>query len=126
MNINDIEYVLMLQPKRTYLPFMIELIDVIKITHPNTQIAKSYTSEINVLDNQQVRRQVIKMNAPLRYKGYTFYQAHYEEDTITGIKTSVFAVVKNYGRLFPYISSIIMCIGILIQILIRLPRLLKK
>ena len=64
------------------------------------------------------------MNNPLRFKGYTFYQAHYEEEE--GIKTSVLAVVKNYGRLFPYISSIIMCIGILIQIFIRMPRLFKK
>ncbi len=126
IEINGIRYVIILQPKRTYLPFMIELIDVTKILHPNSNIAKSYNSEINVVDNQQVRRQIIEMNVPLRYKGYTFYQAHYEEDPSTGVKTSVFAVVKNYGRLFPYISSIIMCIGILIQMLIRLPRLFKK
>ncbi len=126
INIDGIDYVLILQPKRTYLPFMIELIDVTKISHPNTQIAKSYSSEINVLDNQKVKRQLIKMNAPLRYKGYTFYQAHYEEDQITGIKTSVLAVVKNYGRLFPYLSSIIMCLGVLIQLFVRLPRLFKK
>ena len=124
--IDTVEYALVLQPKRTYLPFRIELIDVTKISHPNTQIAKSYTSEINVLDNQIARRQIIEMNAPLRYKGYTFYQAHYEEDPVTGIKTSVFAVVNNYGRLFPYISSIIMCIGVLLQMLVRLPRLFKK
>lgn len=126
LTINAIDYALVLQPKRTYLPFEIELIDVIKISHPNTQIAKSYTSEINVLDNETARRQIIEMNAPLRYKGYTFYQAHYEEDPNTGMKTSVFAVVKNYGRLFPYISSIIMCIGVLLQMLVRLPRLFKK
>ena len=126
ITIGNIEYALILQPKRTYLPFSIELIDVTKISHPNTQIAKSYTSEINVLDNEKVRRQIIKMNAPLRYQGYTFYQAHYEEDPITGMRTSVFAVVKNYGRLFPYISSIIMCIGVLLQMLVRLPRLFKK
>ena len=126
IDINGIEYALILQPKRTYLPFMIELIDVTKISHPNTNIAKSYTSEIHVLDNQQVRRQIIEMNAPLRYKDYTFYQANYQEDLTTGIKTSVFAVVQNYGRLFPYISSIIMCIGVLLQMLVRLPRLFKK
>jgi len=126
IHIGNIEYALILQPKRTYLPFAIELTDVTKISHPNSQIAKSYNSEINVLDNEQVRRQVIEMNSPLRYKGYTFYQAHYEEDLNTGIKTSVFAVVKNYGRLFPYISSIIMCIGVLLQMLVRLPRLFKK
>jgi hypothetical protein len=34
--------------------------------------------------------------------------------------------VKNYGRLFPYISSIIMCIGILLQMIMRLPKLFKE
>jgi len=121
---NGFEYAMILQPKRTYLPFDIELIDVTKINHPNSEIAKSYSSEVNVLDNKNIKRKLITMNNPLRFKGYTFYQAHYEEEE--GIKTSVLAVVKNYGRLFPYISSIIMCIGILIQIFIRMPRLFKK
>lgn len=121
---NGFEYAVILQPKRTYLPFDIELIEVTKINHPNSEIAKSYSSEVNVLDNNNIKRKLITMNNPLRFKGYTFYQAHYEEEA--GIKTSVLAVVKNYGRLFPYISSIIMCIGILIQIFIRMPRLFKK
>ena len=121
---NGFEYAMILQPKRKYLPFDIELIEVTKINHPNSEIAKSYSSEVNVLDNNNIKRKLITMNNPLRFKGYTFYQAHYEEEE--GIKTSVLAVVKNYGRLFPYISSIIMCIGILIQIFIRMPRLFKK
>ena len=94
--------------------------------HPNSRIAESYTSEVNILDNNQSRRKIIEMNIPLRYKGYTFYQAHYEQDKNTGVKTNVLAVVKNYGRLFPYISSIIMSIGVLLQIFIRTPKLLKK
>ena len=64
------------------------------------------------------------MNAPLRYDEYTFYQASYAE--FQGRELSILAVVKNYGRLFPYISSIIMCIGILIQLIIRIPKLMKK
>ena len=126
ININNINYRIVLQPKKTYLPFSIELINVTEVLHPNSKIAKSYTSEVNILDNNQSRRKVIEMNIPLRYKGYTFYQAHYEEDSITGIKTSVLAVVKNYGRLFPYISSVIMCIGVLLQMFVRIPRLLKN
>ncbi|SVC73036.1 uncharacterized protein METZ01_LOCUS325890, partial [marine metagenome] len=33
---------------------------------------------------------------------------------------------KNYGRLFPYISSIIMCFGLLVYLVMRLPKLFKK
>tara|TARA_B100000131_G_scaffold252584_1_gene246417 strand:+ start:320 stop:1387 length:1068 start_codon:yes stop_codon:yes gene_type:complete len=126
IKINNIYYNIVLQPKKTYLPFSIELINVTEVLHPNSAIAQSYSSEVNIIDNGQSRRKLIEMNIPLRYKGYTFYQAHYEQDQNTGVKTSVLAVVKNYGRLFPYISSIIMCIGVLLQIFIRIPRLLKK
>ena len=65
------------------------------------------------------------MNAPLRYKGYTLYQASFAE-LQDGREATVLAVVQNYGRLFPYISSIIMCIGVLLQMIIRIPGLMKK
>ena len=56
------------------------------------------------------------MNEPLRHYDYTFYQASFIEE---GDKeTTVLATVKNYGRMFPYISSIIMCIGILVHLLV--------
>ena len=65
------------------------------------------------------RKILIKMNEPLRYKNYTFYQSSFIEEE-SG-ETSVFAVVENYGRLFPYISSIIMCFGLLLHLIIKLP-----
>ena len=39
---------------------------------------------------------------------------------------NVLATVKNYGRLFPYISSIIMSIGLLIHLLMSIPSTLKS
>ena len=65
------------------------------------------------------------MNAPLRHKGYTLYQASYAE-LDNGKEATVLAVVKNSGRLFPYISSIIMAVGLLVHLFINLPRLLQK
>jgi len=41
-------------------------------------------------------------------------------------ETTVLAAVKNYGRLFPYISSIVMSIGLLVHLLLNLPVLIKK
>ena len=53
----------------------------------------------------------ISMNVPYRKLGYTIYQASYYDE-----QTTVFAVVKNYGRVFPYVACIIMSIGILFHL----------
>ena len=113
-----------LRPYRTYLPFEIELIDFKKEMHPGTNVAKSFSSQINLIENDVSRKVLIEMNAPLRHSTYTFYQASFIEE---GDKqTSVLATVKNYGRMFPYISSIIMCIGILLHMLVMLSKKNKK
>ena len=62
------------------------------------------------------------MNEPLRHKGYTFFQAFIDDSEV---ETTVLATVKNYGRLFPYISSIIMSIG-LIHLLVMMPKMVKR
>ena len=115
---------LQLRPYRTYLPFEIELIDFKKEIHPGTDIAKSFSSEINLIENSISRKVLIEMNAPLRHSNYTFYQASFIEDG--NKQTSVLATVKNYGRMFPYISSIIMCIGILLHMIIMLSKRFKR
>lgn len=112
-------YRIALQKHRTYLPFSIRLLDFEKTYHPGTDIPRSYKSEIILSDGGTEWRSVVQMNAPLHYKGYTFYQSSFLD---TGEReATVFAVVRNLGRLFPYISSIVMCIGLLIHISIRLP-----
>ena len=117
-------YEMRLRRKRTYLPFSLELIDFKKVDHPGTRMAKSYSSDINLIENNLPRRVLIQMNEPLRHMGYTFFQSSFIEGL--DIDTTVLAVVKNYGRLFPYISSIIMSIGLLLHLLINLPKLFKK
>ncbi len=125
ITINKMNYALLLRPERTYLPFEIKLSDFQKTMHPGTNIAKSFSSEIFLIEKETSRRILIEMNAPLRYKGYTLYQASFAE-LKDGRQATVLAVVQNYGRLFPYISSIIMCIGVLLQMIIRIPGLMKK
>ena len=124
LSINNQNYVITLRRKRSYLPFSIELLDFKKVMHPGTEIAKSYSSEINLLEEGTTRRVLIQMNEPLRHKGYTFYQSSFIEGPEG--ETTVLAAVKNYGRLFPYISSIIMCIGLLFHLFMKLPNLFKK
>ena len=124
IKINEQVFEMKLRRKRTYLPFSLELIDFKKVDHPGTRMAKSYSSDINIIENNLPRRVSIQMNEPLRHSGFTFFQSSFIEGSDTD--TTVLSVVKNYGRLFPYISSIIMSIGLLLHLLINLPKLFKK
>ncbi|MBF0197727.1 MAG: cytochrome c biogenesis protein ResB [Planctomycetes bacterium] len=105
------------------LPFTIELLDFQKHVHPGTAMASSFKSIVNVIRGDIPQRVEIYMNHPLRDEGYTFYQSSYMQQA--GQEATVLAVVKNYGMLFPYISSIVMCIGLLIHLLILLPKLIQ-
>ena len=114
---------LALRARRRYLPFQLELHDFEKQVHPGTSMARSYKSVVNLLEGETSRRVVIQMNEPLRHRGYTFFQSSFMQNEWGD--TTVLAVVKNHGRLFPYISSLIMCIGLLVHLLIQVPRLVR-
>ena len=124
LKINGKNFTIVFRKKRTYLPFELELLDFKKVMHPGTGIAKSYSSDINLIESGISKHILIEMNQPLRHKGYTFYQSSFIE-SVNG-ETTILATVKNYGRLFPYISSIIMCFGLLVHLIMRLPKLFKK
>lgn len=108
------------------LAFGIELLDVERQLHPGTQMPRSFKSEVHVVrpDGSKLK-QTISMNRPLRTDGYTLFQTHYDINE-KGEETSVLAVVENVGRLFPYISSIIICIGILIHLVLHIPSLIRR
>ncbi|MCC6219908.1 MAG: cytochrome c biogenesis protein ResB [Deltaproteobacteria bacterium] len=116
---------LSLRHKRYPLPFSIKLIDFSQELHPGTDKAKSYRSIVEVVDRDTTRRAEIVMNHPLRQENYTFYQSSFMQGGGEGDVT-VLAVVKNYGRLFPYISSIVICIGLFVHLLIQLPKLIVR
>jgi hypothetical protein len=117
-------YLLTVRQVRTYLPFSIKLVHFEQKLYPGTGKPRSYKSEVLLQDHGAEWHSLIQMNAPLRYKGYTFYQASYLEGAPQA--TTVLAVVKNIGRLFPYISSIVICIGMLIHLFLRLPGILRE
>lgn len=110
-----------LRRKRTYLPFNVSLIDFKKTVYPGTEKARSYHSEVILTDGDLQWKSIISMNNPLRYKGYTFFQSSFFEEPEK--ETTILAVVHNNGKIFPYISSIIICIGLLIHLFVRIPLL---
>ncbi|MCO4782279.1 MAG: cytochrome c biogenesis protein ResB [Candidatus Cloacimonetes bacterium] len=118
------QYNLEFRRERRYLPFQITLNDFQKSDHPGTSMARAYRSIVELQDKDWTQRSVVQMNEPLRYGGRTFYQSSYIIDE--GKETTVLAVVHNYGRLFPYISSIIMCIGLFIHLILLIPGLFSS
>ncbi len=111
-------YYIKLRRKRVSLPFLLKLKDFKKELYPDTQMARSYESLVEIIPSEGggAREILISMNKPLRYKDFTLYQASYAVDKF-GREMSTLAVVKNAGRLLPYISSLTTCFGLLLHLI---------
>lgn len=118
---NGKEYLVEIRHKHYPLSFELELIDFEKKNHASTNMAKSYSSVVILRDGKLNQRTIVQMNEPIRYKGYTFYQSSFVDEG--GEQTTILATVKNIGRMFPYFSSIIICIGLLIHLLLNSKKL---
>lgn len=98
------------------LPFALRLDDFVKTSYPGTMMAKAYHSDVKVLDDSLQWGARIEMNAPLRYRGYTFYQSSFEQTADD--ETTILSVVENHGRIFPYIGTLIIMVGLGIHTMI--------
>lgn len=101
------------------LPFSVTLESFDRDVHPGTDMAKSYASRVVVTDakNGLSFPAIIEMNEPLRYRGYTLYQSSFDESGERPF--TVLTVVKNRGRIFPYIASLLIAVGLLIHLGVR-------
>ena len=87
-------------------------------------MAKAYESDIRKVEDGVEEPVLISMNEPLRHGGYTFYQSSFIEGR--GAETTVLSAVRNAGRLLPYISSLVMCLGLLIHLIVKVPTLIRS
>jgi cytochrome c biogenesis protein ResB len=117
IKIGNTTYKIHLRKVQRPLPFSIELLDFKRDMHAGTDKAKAYESRVRINDNGLQWESVISMNAPLRYKGYTFFQSSFIATPKGDV--SVLAVVWNVGRTFPYIASLAMCLGLLLHLFLR-------
>lgn len=114
----DDEYVFAIGRAQEKLPFSIELKDFRREMHPGTDKARGFSSAIVVHDGDVSWPCTIRMNEPLRYKGYTFYQSSFS--LRPDGEYSVLSVVRNKGRVFPYLASLLIFAGLLLHLIIRL------
>jgi len=103
------------------LPLKIELLDFIKEDYDNTAgMARAFSSEIRLhTPGGGSREMTIRMNKPLRYKGWTVYQKSFEQPP-NGPEVSSFAVVYNRGQYLPYYGTGITGVGLVVYYLLQL------
>jgi cytochrome c biogenesis protein ResB len=63
-----------------------------------------------VLDSVGQKEAIISMNEPLEMKGYTIYQASYEDADPRPV-TSIFSVNRDPGRPWKYLGSALIVLG---------------
>lgn len=100
------------------LPFTLTLKDFRRDMHPGTNVARGFSSDVIVEEGGVTWPAHIRMNEPLRYKGYTLYQASFAIRPDGDV--SIFSVVENKGRIFPYAASVLIFAGLLLHLTIRL------
>jgi hypothetical protein len=118
------DYRLSMRPRREYLPYSLTLKKFSHDIYPGTDIPKNFSSLVRLLNpsKHEDREVLIYMNQPLRYEGKAFYQASFGK----GDTLSILQVVQNPGWLLPYISCVLVTLGLLVHFGITLRRGLRK
>ncbi len=121
-------YEVSLRYRHDYKPYSMHLVDVEQQTYMGTQTAKSYASDLRLVDpaTNVDRRVRIWMNNPLRFAGATFYQSNYGRDRGTGREYTGLQVVTNTGWRIPYVACMMVVIGMFAQFSVTLKRFLTR
>jgi hypothetical protein len=117
-------YALAMRPRRQYLPYSMTLKKFSHDVYEGTAIPKNFSSLVHLSNPGQgeARDVLIYMNQPLRYGGKAFYQASFgKNDTL-----SILQVVENPGWLIPYVSCVLVGLGLMIHFGISLRRALRR
>lgn len=109
--------------ERDYKPYSVTLNDFTTEYYVGTQTPKNYESNIVLRDpSEGVDRPVrIWMNNPLRYGGDTLYQASFRDE-----QTTVLQVTTNSGWMIPYVSCMLVGVGMLAHFGVTLSRFLRR
>jgi hypothetical protein len=113
-------YQLSMRPRRSYLPYTIGLKKFTHAVYPGTDIPKDFSSLVHISNpvRGEERDVLVYMNQPLRYDGKAFYQASFGK----GDTLSILQVVENPGWLLPYVSCVLVTLGLLFHFVVSLRR----
>ncbi len=123
--VKNTPYTITIERAQRKLPFAVKLDQFKRSLHPGTEMASAFTSKITIEDNEKNLSfpATIEMNEPLRYRGYTLYQSSFDLSGDTPY--TVLTVVENKGRIFPYIASLLIALGLIIHLALRISQRIK-
>jgi hypothetical protein len=118
------DYTLALRPKRTYRDFSIRLMEFRHDRFQGTDKAKNFSSLVRLVDPTENEDREVKiwMNHPLRYSGETFYQS----GVLPGDSGTILQVVRNPGWLMPYVSCLMVALGMIVHFGLHLMGFLSR
>lgn len=107
-------YLLSYQNRRIDLGFDLNLKKFEVQRYQGTMRAMEYSSQVEAVNPTEKIEQTISMNEPMKFMGYTIYQASFQEDEQTGQPmASVFSINQDPGRWIKYIGCLIFSLGII-------------
>jgi hypothetical protein len=121
--VGDQKYGALLAKKSWTVPFEVELDEFIFERHPGVSTARNYESRVTRFEEGKPDTPLeIKMNEPMRYAGYTFFQESFgPSGSEPGDEMfSQFAVANNPADQWPLWSLVITSIGLGIHFVIML------
>ena len=110
------------------LPFAVRLDRFTAEFHPGTMKPKAFTSVIHRIEDGREAGVTIRMNEPMRYKGYTFFQASYgPAGTTSGEPVySVFSGRAQSGGQVAGMELDVVSFGLLTHFLIKLAGYVRR
>jgi len=126
ISVDGKDYKITIERAKRPIPFSVSLEEFTRTLHPGTEMASAFSSKIVVEDKERNVSfpATIEMNEPLRYRGLTLYQSSFD---LSGEKPyTILTVVENKGRIFPYLASIIIALGLIIHLIIRIRNTAKR
>ena len=101
-------YILSWRNQQIDIGFPIQLDEFKLGKYPGTQRAASYSSIVTV---PEIGKTEITMNEPLKYSGYTFYQASFQQDPSGEPIATILSVNYDPGRPIKYVGSLLIVFG---------------
>lgn len=117
-------YQIAMRHRRQYLPYAVTLKKFSHDKYAGTEIPKNFSSLVH-LSNPATREErdvLISMNDPMRYDSKAFYQASFGK----GDMLSILQVVENPGWLIPYISCVLVAVGLIVHFTVSLMKSSRK
>lgn len=106
------------------MPFQVRLDKSVGEYYPGTKKPSSFQSDITRIADSSEQAYRIRMNEPMRYEGYTLYQARWEDRGERAM--SGFAIVKNPSDQWPKYSLYISILGLTIHFGMKLGGFVAK